>query len=160
MNEKKLQEDERNMVELPHLRSNWKEEFSYELRNKEAFDFSRNIIFKVLQHLSDNKITKRDFADLMEVSEQAIGKMLNGRQCLELPTIFKMQRKLGIMLMPIESNAYSNVNIAWEKQLAVPKTVVESSVGIYAPFTEVTKGEIFIDVKDADINPYAAYGGR
>ena len=65
--------------------------------------YSRKIALEVLDCLIDKKMSQKDLAQKMNVSQQMISKWLKGNENFTLDTISKIEKVLGIELITIKS---------------------------------------------------------
>lgn len=63
--------------------------------------YSQQIALEILEHLEENNISQKKFADMMSVSPQLVNKWLRGKENFTLETIAKMEFMLGIPLIHV-----------------------------------------------------------
>jgi len=90
-----------NKVSNVHEKMEWRE------ANQAWLKKSALIALKVLRTLKANKMTQKDLAELMKVQPQQISKIVKGQENLSLETICKLEKALGIQLIPLEDYKYS-----------------------------------------------------
>ncbi|MTI20771.1 helix-turn-helix domain-containing protein [Fulvivirga sp. RKSG066] len=79
--------------------SKWKKDNTWRKVNKGWLKKSAKIALKVNRYLKENKITQKKLAVAMDVTPQAINKLLKGRENLTLESIVKLESVLGIELI-------------------------------------------------------------
>lgn len=79
----------------------WKKDFEWEQENRYWIKHSQKIALRILRELRHRNMTQQEFASLMGVSKQQIGKVLKGRENLSLMTITKMAETLQVDILHI-----------------------------------------------------------
>lgn len=80
-------------------KSKWIDNAKERQKNKEWLKHSQKIAFKILQTLSNNKISQKELAEKIHVSPQQINKIVKGKENMTLETIAKLEKALGINLI-------------------------------------------------------------
>lgn len=87
--------------------SGWLEKAKWRQENEEWLDVSFSIAIRVASTLSANKKTgtypksQVELAEAMDCSAQYVNKLLRGQENLQIETICKVQRILGIKLIEV-----------------------------------------------------------
>lgn len=137
--------------------SGWLEKAKWRQENEDWLDISFSIAVKILSALSANKKenvspkTQIELADAMGCSAQYVNKLLRGQENLQIETICKLQRILGIQLISVpkievkQTIPYNSVAILTEK------------IKITAPTLHTTNAyaTIKVDLKVAGEGNYA-----
>lgn len=77
----------------------WTKEISFILANKETYVQNVDVLLDLITHLKENDISQKTFAEMMGSSPQNINKLLRGKGNLQLKTIRKIEKVLGITLL-------------------------------------------------------------
>ncbi len=107
--------------------SGWLAKAQWREENEDWLDISFSIAVKILSALSANKKAEnslpknqKELAEVMGCSAQYVNKLLRGEENLQIETICKIQRILGITLIEVpkaelkQTLQYSNANIFGE----------------------------------------------
>ena len=135
----------------------WLAKAKWRQENEDWLDVSFNIAIKVASTLSANKKTgtfpksQVELADAMECSAQYVNKLLKGQENLQIETICKVQRILGIKLIEVpkievkQTISFNSIAILTEK------------INITAPALNTTNSytSIKVDLKLAGNGNYA-----
>lgn len=81
--------------------SDWKKDNAWRKANQSWLKKSAKIALKVNRFLKDSNLTQKKLARAMDVTPQAINKLLKGKENLTLETIVKLETVLGIELISI-----------------------------------------------------------
>ena len=136
--------------------SGWLAKAKWRQENEDWLDVSFNIAIKVASTLSANKKTgafpksQVELADAMECSAQYVNKLLKGQENLQIETICKIGRILGIALIEVpkavitQKSPYQTLNL-WLGDLNI-KSHVTTTITTTS-FSEIkaeveTKGEL------------------
>lgn len=87
-------------IESPDI-SGWSEDAQWRADNREWLKISTQISIKILRAIHSIGITKEVLAERMGVSNEYINKIVKGQDNLDLKTIFKLEKALGISLFYI-----------------------------------------------------------
>jgi transcriptional regulator with XRE-family HTH domain len=137
--------------------SGWLEKAKWRQENEDWLDVSFNIAIKVASTLSANKKTggfpksQVELADAMECSAQYVNKLLKGQENLQIETICKIGRILGITLIEVpkalitQKSAYQATNL-WFGDLIIKSPVTTATITTKS-FSDIiaevkTKGEL------------------
>lgn len=96
--------------------SKWYELAQWRQSNATWLDKSAHIALKVLMKLRESDITKKEFAEAMDVSPQYISKLLKGHENMSLETICKMENILKITLIDIPFEFQTTTNYTCQNQ--------------------------------------------
>jgi DNA-binding XRE family transcriptional regulator len=96
-------------------KSGWYELAKWRQSNASWLDKSAHIALKVLMKLRESGITKKEFAEAMNVSPQYISKLLKGHENMSLETICKMENILKITLIDIPFEFQTTTNSTCKK---------------------------------------------
>lgn len=69
--------------------------------NKEWLDLSFRIAVKILSSMKTKGITQKKLAEIIGCSPQYVNKLLKGSENLQLETIVKIEKALGIQLIQL-----------------------------------------------------------
>ncbi|MES2458787.1 MAG: helix-turn-helix transcriptional regulator [Bacteroidota bacterium] len=58
---------------------------------------SKDIALALRNILADRKISKEEFAFLMDLDQHAVNQLLNGRQAFNLDTLYRISERLGLL---------------------------------------------------------------
>jgi transcriptional regulator with XRE-family HTH domain len=81
--------------------SKWFAQAEWRLENANWLEKSARIVLRVLVKMKQKGMTKKEFAEAMDVTPQYISKLLQGNENMGLETISKMEEILGITLIEI-----------------------------------------------------------
>jgi transcriptional regulator with XRE-family HTH domain len=136
--------------------SGWLAKAKWRQENEDWLDVSFSIAIKVASTLSTNKKngifpkSQVELAEAMECSAQYVNKLLKGQENLQIETICKIGRILGITLIEVpkvvitQKSAYQTINL-WLGDLNIksPKTTTVTTTSFSEIIAEVeTKGEL------------------
>lgn len=136
--------------------SGWFAKAKWRQENEDWLDVSFNIAIKVASTLSANKKTgafpksQVELADAMECSAQYVNKLLKGQENLQIETICKIGRILGITLIEVpkavitQNSPYQALTL-WLGDLNIksPATTTITTTSFSEIIAEVkTKGEL------------------
>lgn len=88
--------------------SAWKDKAEFRLKNRKWLNYSSNIARRVVAILEERKdLNQKSLAELLDVSQQYISKLLKGEENLTLETIAKLSTVLGVELITFPEYKYS-----------------------------------------------------
>jgi DNA-binding XRE family transcriptional regulator len=94
-------------------KSNYIENSAFRLKNKKWLKYSSNIARRIyVALLSDQKMTQKQLAEIIDVKPQYISKVLKGQENLSLQTIAKISDALGVELISFPDYKYTKNYIA------------------------------------------------
>jgi plasmid maintenance system antidote protein VapI len=82
--------------------SDYPEQAKWRKENRDWLQKSQAIAFEMLEALDKKKFTQKKLAELMDVTPQYINNIVRGRENLTLETICRLEKALGIELMPVK----------------------------------------------------------
>ena len=95
-----------------------------EERKADWVNHAENIALRILEWLSNNKMSQKELAEKMGVSPQYISRIVNAKENLSLEAISKIEKVLSIKLLDIKHSETIPVekyvmphNVAFEKNL-------------------------------------------
>ena len=118
--------------------SGWLEKAKWRQENEDWLDISFSIAVKILSALSANKKanvspkTQIELAEAMGCSAQYVNKLLRGQEKLQIDTICKVQRILGIKLIEVPKAVisvtvqYTTVD-SWLEKLNIKSPVINKT---------------------------------
>ena len=124
--------------------SGWLEKAKWRQENEDWLDISFSIAVKILSALSANKKanvspkTQIELAEAMGCSAQYVNKLLRGQEKLQIDTICKVQRILGIKLIEVPKAVisvtvqYTTVD-SWLEKLNIKSPLINKT----SPYTTV-----------------------
>ena len=94
---------------------------------QEEIDYRMNLASKIYSGIKAKSRNKSKFSDEMQVSPSIISRWISGTHNFESDTLFKIQKKLGIRLIDIESsfNFQNAIPIRWS--YSIEKDIIEDS---------------------------------
>jgi ribosome-binding protein aMBF1 (putative translation factor) len=87
----------------------WKKVADWNAKHADALDDYVTIAGRLADALSSKKWTQRELAEKLDVSPQALSRIMKGRQNLTLQTIRKIERVVGVDLISIHQNNTLNM---------------------------------------------------
>ena len=91
----------RQLIEKSTFDNSWKEDFQLQLENEELDDFNFELSLRIIERLEELGWKKSKLAQELGVSKQYVSKILKTKQTPNIPTVFKIQKLLGIKLIGI-----------------------------------------------------------
>jgi transcriptional regulator with XRE-family HTH domain len=133
--------------------SGWLEKAQWRQENEDWLDISFSIAVKMLSALSTNKKAgvfprnQKELAEAMKCTPQYVNKLLKGEENLQIETICKIQRILGIKLIEvpkvtITQTVQYETGTSWFEKL----TIKSPAINITRPYS-YEKVEIEVKVK-------------
>lgn len=83
-------------------KSKWVENATQWEKDLPWLEYSQRIALKILFTLEEKQLSQKDYAKILGVSPQLIGKWLKGNENFTLQTIAKIENSLGITLIEIK----------------------------------------------------------
>jgi ribosome-binding protein aMBF1 (putative translation factor) len=80
--------------------SDWKARAQYRRENREWLKKSTAIAITVLEALKAQNLSQKELAEKLQISPQQINKIVKGHENLTLETITKLEKALGIQIIP------------------------------------------------------------
>ena len=109
---------EKNIQKLANLEavvakapSKWMEECDERIENKERLRYSQQVAVRILRTLRAKKISKKDLANLLNVTSQTVSNWVKGSENFTFDTIIKIEKALDIKLMCIYEDDSSMISM-------------------------------------------------
>ena len=80
--------------------SKWCENAQWRMQNKSWLRYSQRIAIMMLSKMDELGMSQKQLSELMGCSQQYVSKVLKGQENLSLETISKIERCLGIQILP------------------------------------------------------------
>lgn len=80
--------------------SKWRENAQWRIQNKSWLRYSQRIAIMMLSKMDELGMSQKQLSELMGCSQQYVSKVLKGQENLSLETISKIERCLGIQILP------------------------------------------------------------
>lgn len=80
--------------------SKWRENAQWRMQNKSWLRYSQRIAIMMLSKMDELGMSQKQLSELMGCSQQYVSKVLKGQENLSLETISKIERCLGIQILP------------------------------------------------------------
>ncbi len=81
--------------------SKWRENAQWRIQNKSWLRYSQRIAIMMLSKMDELGMSQKQLSELMGCSQQYVSKVLKGQENLSLETISKIEKCLGIQILPI-----------------------------------------------------------
>lgn len=81
--------------------SKWRENAQWRMQNKSWLRYSQRIAIMMLSKMDELGMSQKQLSELMGCSQQYVSKVLKGQENLSLETISKIEKCLGIQILPI-----------------------------------------------------------
>ena len=124
---------------LSKEKSNWKDKAEWRLKNKSWLKHSRKIAIRLNSILHERGMTKKQLAELMNVSPPQVTKIMKGRENLTLETIDKLERALGVNLIFQENKSKEKTVIIKVSYNDFPVVLSQSHNSIYKGKSIISK---------------------
>ena len=111
--------------------SEWAERANYRIKNRKWLGYSGKVALRILAAIEDTPgMNQKKLAELAEVSQQQISKIVKGKENLTLQTIAKFSEILGLELISFPSFKY-NHGISRINIIVAGNDYVKLNVGSY-----------------------------
>lgn len=80
--------------------SKWRENAQWRMQNKFWLRYSQRIAIMMLSKMDELGLSQKQLSELMGCSQQYVSKVLKGQENLSIETISKIERCLGIQILP------------------------------------------------------------
>lgn len=101
------------------------EEIKFRNRNRAFITESKKIALKILIALDDQKISQRQFAEMMGVTPQYVNKLVKGGENLTLENLIKIQDTLGISILASHQKEARTIKEKTSFQLTVKYSSID-----------------------------------
>lgn len=81
--------------------SRWREEAQRRRDNKDWLRYSQHIALAMLDKMEAIHLTQSQLAERMNCSQQYVSKVLKGQENLSMETMFKIQKALDLVILPV-----------------------------------------------------------
>lgn len=99
--------------------SKWRENAEWRLKNRAWLRYSQHIAMMMLDKMEELNMSQKKLSELMGCSQQYVSKVLKGQENLSLETISKIERSLGLQIMPIRPRDTHNYIVDAEDDGAI-----------------------------------------